>query len=165
MTCQLCPRWRARRAAACRAWRAARRSYSAAASQVRTSRAGVSRGRGRCPLPIVERRAAQEAHSRVAPNATTGVSAVGPGVRVGGVAAQRCRPHVNSWLTADRCALRSGGSRDHSVLLPGAGLVIALVAAQAAVQDADEPVAQGTQRLVMGGSPSPAGVVVGAGAG
>src|SRR5664280_2417942 len=91
--------------------------------------------------------------------------AVGPGVRVGGVAAQRCQPHVNSWLTADRCALRSGGSRDHSVLLPGAGLVIALVAAQAAVQDADEPVAQGTQRLVMGGSPSPAGVVVGAGAG
>jgi len=43
-------------------------------SQVSTSTAGAWSGRGRCPLPRVERRAAQEAHSRVASNATTGVS-------------------------------------------------------------------------------------------
>jgi len=37
---------------------------------------GAWNGRGRRPLPIVERRAAQEAHSRVEPNATTGMSGV-----------------------------------------------------------------------------------------
>ena len=90
--------------------------------------------------------------------------AVGPGVRFGGIAAQRRRIGVKSGFDGRLGALRSGGSRDRSVLLPAAGLVVGLVAAQTAVQDADQPVAQRPQGGVVSGPASAVGVVVGPGA-
>ena len=89
--------------------------------------------------------------------------AVGPGVRFGGIAAQRRRIGVKSGVDGRLGALRSGGSRDRSVL-PAAGLVVGLVAAQTAVQDADEAVAQRPQGGVVSGPASAVGVVVGPGA-
>src|SRR3954453_15601849 len=47
---------------------------------------------------------------------------------------------------------------------PGSGLVVAAGGVQAAVEDAEEPVGQGAQSLVVGGTAGAVGVVVGAGA-
>ncbi len=59
-----------------------------------------------------------------------------------------------------------GGSCDGCVVVgPGDGLVIFVVVAQATVEDADKPVTQRPQRLVVGVVPGPVSVVEGAGPG
>src|SRR3954454_22888442 len=69
-----------------------------------------------------------------------------------------------SCQTSHGCEPSSGGGLICSEV-PGGGLVIAAVVAQAAVQDADEPVGQGSQGLVVGGAAGALSVVVVTGAG
>ena len=48
---------------------------------------------------------------------------------------------------------------------PGDGFVVGAVVGEAAVEDADEPVREGPEGLVVGGATGSVAVVVGAGAG
>jgi hypothetical protein len=49
--------------------------------------------------------------------------------------------------------------------VPGSGLVVEGAGSQAAVQDADQPVRDGTEGLVVGGASGPLSVVEGSGSG
>ena len=65
---------------------------------------------------------------------------------------------------AARGSLGSGGQGGMTFGVPGAVFVVAGVAGQAAVEDADEPVREGSKGLVVAGSAGALPVVVGAGA-
>src|SRR5659263_232577 len=147
MTCQLCPRWRARRAAACKAWRAARRSCSAAASQVRTQ----LRARGVLVLGLPARGLGRRASTGSPDHHPLDQPTPGP--------AGRC-PWTGSGvlavLTRLEMLIRIDAYRDDEVSRASLEPAYALVCAPSAVcHQADARLRPGHQRPPVTQSPAP----------